>query len=145
LYEAARLSFTIATEGELPARLEVRTWNQPVGLHITALVGLAMAVALPVASISALASAIFLAVFAVANAAAFTNAEPVHWSKFVAGAGVLGCVASLVIVVARSVTEDPVAMLVLVVLLVAALAAEHLVLKRRRRRMATAQGKGTAS
>ncbi|WP_459918006.1 hypothetical protein, partial [Desulfocicer niacini] len=46
-----RLSFTIATEGELPAVLETRTWNQPIGLHITALIGLGMAVALPVESI----------------------------------------------------------------------------------------------
>jgi amino acid transporter len=132
LYGSARLSFTIATEGELPAGLETRTWNQPVGLHITTLVGLGMAVALRVASISALASAIFLAVFAVVNAAAFKNAGSARWLKFVAGAGVVGCVASLAIVVARSVTEDPIAMVVLIVLLATALAAEHLVLKRGR-------------
>lgn len=132
LYGAARLSFTIATEGELPAGLETRTWNQPVGLHITALIGLGMAIALPVASISALASAIFLAVFAVVNAAAFKNARSAPWIRFVAGMGVAGCVASLAIVVLRSVTNDPMAMLVLVILLVSALAAEHLVLKRKR-------------
>ena len=51
LYGSARLSFTIATEGELPAVLETRAWNQPIGLHITALIGLGMAVALPVESI----------------------------------------------------------------------------------------------
>jgi amino acid transporter len=132
LYGSARLSFTIATEGELPADLEARTWNQPVGLHITALIGLGMAVALRVASISALASAIFLAVFAVVNAAAFKNAGPARWVRFVAGAGVAGCVASLAIVVARSVTNDPIAMLVLVILLASALAAEHLFFKRQR-------------
>lgn len=132
LYGSSRLSFTIATEGELPADLEKRTWNQPVGLHITALIGLGMAVALPVASISALASAIFLAVFAVVNAAAFKNAGSVRWVKFIAAAGVVGCVASLAIVVARSVTNDPIAMLVLVILLASALAAEHLFFKKKR-------------
>jgi amino acid transporter len=132
LYGSARLSFTIATEGELPAGLEKRTWNQPVGLHITALIGLGMAVALQVASISALASTIFLAVFAVVNAAAFKNARSARWDRLVAGAGVVGCLASLAIVVARSVTDDPIAMLVLVILLASALAAEHLVLKRQR-------------
>jgi amino acid transporter len=132
LYGAARLGFTIATEGELPASLEARTWNQPVGLHITALVGLSMAVALQVASISALASAIFLAVFAVVNAAAFKDAGSALWVKLAAGAGVLGCTASLAIVVVRSVVSDPIAMWVLVVLLASALAAEHLVLKRQR-------------
>lgn len=132
LYGAARLSFTIASEGELPARLEARTWNQPVGLHITAGVGLALAIALRVESISALASAIFLAVFAVVNAAACRSAGPASRVGLVAGAGVVGCLASLAIVVVRSLDEDPVAMVVLGGLVVSALAAEHLILARRR-------------
>ncbi len=132
LYGAARLSFTIAAEGELPAGLETRTWNQPVGLHITAVIGLGLALALQLASISAVASAIFLAVFAVVNATAFKDAESTRGVRFVAGAGAIGCVASLAIVVGRSVTGDPIAIWVLVVLCVSALAAEHLVLKRRR-------------
>lgn len=139
LYGAARLSFTIATEGELPAALERRTWNQPVGLHITAVIGLSMAVALKVASISALASAVFLAVFAVVNAAAFKDAGSSVWTRLVAGAGVAGCVSSLAIVVVRSITNDPTAMVVLVILLGTALAAEHLVLKRQRRRLTDGQ------
>lgn len=132
LYGAARLSFTIAAEGELPAKLETRTWNQPVGLHITALVGMGMAIALPVTSISALASAIFLAVFAVVNAAAYKSAGSVRWVRFIAAMGVVGCVASLAIVVIRSVTDDPVSILVLVVLLASVLAAEHTFLKKQR-------------
>lgn len=131
LYGSARLSYTIATEGELPSKLEARTWNQPVGLHITAAVGLAMAIALPMASISALASAIFLAVFAVVNAAAFKNASA-GWVRVIAGAGVLGCVASLGIVIGRSINQDPISMVVLVVLVASVLAAEHLILKKRR-------------
>lgn len=132
LYGAARLSFTLATEGELPSELEKRTWSQPVGLHITALVSLAMAVSLPVQSISALASAIFLAVFAVVNAAAFKNDRAVPWAASLAGLGALGCTVSFVVLVARSVTEEPVSMIVLGVLVGLALAAEHLVLKNRR-------------
>ena len=116
---------TIATEGELPASLESRTWNQPVGLHITALIGLGLAVALPVESISALASAIFLAIFAVVNAAAFKDEISVRWVKSISAVGVTGCVVSLVIVVARSVTSDPIAMKVLLILLVLVLGAEH--------------------
>ena len=133
LYGSARLSYTIATEGELPAALERRTWNQPVGLHITALIGLGMAVALRVASISALASAIFLGVFAVVNAAAFKQAGAGRWPRLVSGSGVIGCVASLAIVVGRSLAQDPLSMLVLAALLASALAAEHLVFRRRRR------------
>lgn len=132
LYGSARLSYTVATEGELPSRLEARTWNQPVGLHITAAIGLAIAVALQVASISALASAIFLTVFAVVNTAAFKTAGSVLWVRLVSGAGVLGCLASLTIVVARSINQDPISMVVLAVLLVLALGGEHLILKKRR-------------
>lgn len=131
LYGSARLSFTIATEGELPANLETRTWNQPIGLHITAFVGLAMAVALPVQSISALASAIFLAVFAAVNATAFKEVSEV-WARVVAGAGAVGCVVSLVIVVIHSIEGDPVSMVVLAGLLMIALASEHLVLRNHR-------------
>lgn len=132
LYGAARLSFTIATEGELPTRFEMRTWRQPVGLHITALVGLVLAVTLPVESISALASAIFLAVFAVVNAAAFVESGTARLARLATGVGVVACIASLGVVIARSVVVDPVAMAVLLALLIAALAAEHLVLKQRR-------------
>ncbi|GAB6147360.1 hypothetical protein JCM12294_48080 [Desulfocicer niacini] len=133
MYGSARLSFTIATEGELPAVLETRTWNQPIGLHITALIGLGMAVALPVESISALASAIFLAVFAVVNTAAFKDAGSVRWARFITAVGFVGCVVSLAIVVTRSVTNDPVSMLVLVILLASALGVEHIFLKRKRK------------
>ena len=130
LYGAARLSLTIATEGELPHGFEKRTWNQPVGLHLTALIGLVMAVTLNVESISALASAIFLTVFAVVNAAAF-KCETVRWVRVIAGLGVVGCVASCAIVVIHSFTDDPMAMFVLGGLLVSALIAEHLILKKK--------------
>ncbi|WP_295123625.1 APC family permease [uncultured Leifsonia sp.] len=132
LYGTARLSFTIATEGELPRRLEARTWNQPIGLHITALAGLVLAVALPVESISAVASAIFLAIFAVVNAAACKEARQVLWIRLIGAAGAIGCVASLVIVVVHSVGDDPTSMIVLAGLLAVALIIEHGYLKRHR-------------
>jgi amino acid transporter len=133
IYGAARLSFTIATEGELPPALQRRTWHQPIGLHITAGVGLAMAVALPVASISAMASAIFLGVFAVVNAAEFRS-DSARWAQVIAAFGVGGCAVSLVIVVSRAVAEDPTSMVVLAALVAAVLVAEHAVLKQRRTR-----------
>lgn len=132
LYGAARLSYTIATEGELPKALERKTWNQPVGLHLTALVALAMAVALPIESISALASAIFLAVFAVVNAAAYKHQVASWRGRLVAGAGALGCATSLVVVMGRSIAQDPTTMLVLAVMVVAALLVEIYVLQVRR-------------
>jgi amino acid transporter len=131
LYGTARLSFTIASEGELPDALERRAWNQPVGLHITAALALVLAVAMPVSSIAAMASAIFLVVFAVVNAAELRT-DPSRPARAVAGAGVFGCAISTVVLVVDSLRTDPLAMAVLAVLVAGALAGEHAVLSSRR-------------
>jgi amino acid transporter len=128
LYGTARLSFTIASEGELPDTLERRAWNQPVGLHITAGLALTLAVAMPVSSISAMASAISLLVFAVVNAAELRT-DHSGAARAVAAVGVIGCVISLVVLVVEALRTDPVALVVLAVLVVAALVGEHAVLK----------------
>jgi amino acid transporter len=138
LYGAARLSFTIATEGELPSGFKRRTWNQPVGLHITALMGLSLAIALNVENISALASAIFLAVFAVVNAAAY-KIETVAWVRVIAGLGGVGCLASFAIVVIHSFTEDKTAMIVLAILLLFAFLAEYFIFKQQRQKLIVAK------
>ncbi len=131
-YGAARLSFTLATEGELPERFEHKRWNQPLGLHVTALVGLILAVALPLSSISTVSSAIFLIVFAVVNAAACVAAGDIGANAWVAGLGSLGCVAALGALVVRSWSDEPVGLIVLVALAAAALTTESFVLRRQR-------------
>ncbi|MCB1009211.1 MAG: amino acid permease, partial [Acidobacteria bacterium] len=133
LYGAARLSFTLATEGELTLAFERKEWNQPIGLHVTALVGLALAIGLPLTSLSTVCSAIFLLVFAVVNAAAFRSATTTGGGRWVPGLGVLGCAGSLVALLQRSVARDPVGLIVLAALIASALATEHFVLRRRRR------------
>ncbi|NIA24824.1 MAG: amino acid permease [Gammaproteobacteria bacterium] len=134
LYGAARLSYTIASVGELPDRFERLKWNEPIGLHITAGAGLAIAVGLPLTSISALASAIFLIVFTVTNAAAFRVGRQAGVRRGLAAAGVIGCAGSLVVLLVRSGRHDPAALLTLFSLLALALGAEHLILKRRPQR-----------
>jgi amino acid transporter len=129
LYGAARLSFTLATEGELTPTFERMEWNQPIGLHITALVGLALAVGLPLTSISTVCSAIFLLVFSVVNAAALKAAQTIGARWWLAGLGAIGCAVSLGVLVVRSVREDPVGLIVLLVLLVGALTTERTVLR----------------
>lgn len=136
LYGAARLSFTLAAEGELPPEFEHKRWNQPIGLHITALVGLALAVALPLTSISTVCSAIFLMVFAMVNAAAFKSATVIAAKEWLAGLGAISCVASLVVLLIRARSDDPPGLIVLAGLLAGALTAERLVLRRRRQRKA---------
>lgn len=134
LYGSARLSYMIATEGELPDRFERLRWKEPIGLHVTAGAGLAIAVALPLTSISAVASAIFLAVFTVVNLAAFRVGKRAGVRRPVAMAGAIGCAGSVVVLVMRSATTDAAALVMLVGLLSFALGAEHLILKRRPQR-----------
>ncbi|MGB8362232.1 MAG: APC family permease [Acidimicrobiia bacterium] len=129
LFGSARLSYTLASEGELPDLLEKSTLNEPMGLHITALMGLAIAVALPLDAISSLSSAIFLIVFAVVNLAGLKSVRSTT-GRVICAAGVLGCIGSLVVLVGRSTSDQPSAVIALVVMLVLALGSEHLLLKR---------------
>jgi len=78
LYGAARLSYCIARDGELPAALERKVWSEPVsGLLITAALTLLVANAFDLTSIATLGSAGFLLIFATVNAAnAFTRLIP---------------------------------------------------------------------
>ena len=133
LFGSARLSYTLASEGELPGLLEKSTWNEPIGLHITALMGLAIAIALPLEAISSLSSAIFLIVFAVVNTAGLKSVRSAI-GRVICGAGVVGCAGSLVVLVARSASDQPSAVIALVVMLALALGSEHLILKRHRSR-----------
>lgn len=124
LYGAARLSFTIASEGELPKVFERRTWHQPIGLHVTAAVGLAIAVGLNVSSISGLSSLIFLAVFAFVNVAAVRADADAGVNRFVSGAGALAAAASFVVLAADNVRNDTVSVVVFVLLVGTAMVAE---------------------
>jgi amino acid transporter len=132
LYGTARLSFTLAVEGELPPEFERRPWEQPIGLHITAVLGVAIAVGLPLESIASLSSSIFLIVFGVVNAAAFRSGAATHVWRPVAAAGLVCCVASLVVLTARSLITDRAALFVLVALVATALLGEFIVLRQRR-------------
>jgi amino acid transporter len=132
LYGASRLSYTLATEGELPERFENVRWNDPVGLHVTAALGLVAALALPIESISAVASAIFLAVFATVNVAAFRAAADANVNRPVAAAGAVSCCAALLVLVVDTIRTNPIAIVVLVGVTSAVMAVEWYVLADRR-------------
>ena len=132
LYGAARLSYTLATEGELPERLGTMRWNDPVGLHVTAGLGLLAAITLPLASISAMASIIFLVVFAVVNLAAFRAGADIGARRPVAAAGAVACAVALVVLVVDTAATSPTALVALVVTAAILLAVEVRLLSRRR-------------
>ena len=93
---------------------------------------MALAVALPLPSISTVCSAIFLIVFAVVNAAACKAAAAIGARPWIAGLGSLGCAASLFALVVHSLAADPIGLAVLAALVTSALVVERLVLGRRR-------------
>lgn len=103
LYGSARLSYVIATEGELPRELTRPIWNKPVeGLLLTAAATIVLANLLDLQSIATMGSAGFLIIFAAVNAAeAKTSAErgSHRWISLLAG---LACLAALAVLVARS-------------------------------------------
>ena len=96
LYGAARLSYIIAKDGELPEILEHRLWNEPVeGLLITAGVTLAIANLFDLSSISMMGSAGFLLVFAAVNAANAFLAEKTGSRGWIPILGVVLCLGAL--------------------------------------------------
>ncbi len=96
LYGAARLSYIIAKDGELPALLERKIWSRPVeGLLITAAVTLLIANSFDLASISVMGSAGFLLIFAAVNGANIILARETKSVRALPIFGVVVCSAAL--------------------------------------------------
>jgi amino acid transporter len=108
LYGAARLSYTIARDGELPAELERKVWGQPVeGLLITAGLTLIVANAFDLTSISTLGSAGFLLIFAAVNAANARRAHQTGSHAWISAGGAVACVVALGALVAQTARTGP--------------------------------------
>jgi len=100
VYGAARLSYIIAKDGELPAVLEKKIWNRPIdGLLITAGTTLVIANFIDLSSLSTMGSAGFLLIFAAVNAANVKLARQTDSQRWLSLVGVglcLGALASLI-------------------------------------------------
>jgi amino acid transporter len=108
LYGAARLSYVIAKDGELPAFLERNIWSKPLeGLLITTAATLLLANLCDLSSISMMGSAGFLAIFATVNLAAAKLSRERVWPRAVSLAGALACFVALLILIARVATTSP--------------------------------------
>ncbi len=96
LYGAARVSYIIAKEGELPDLLERNIWNKPLeGLFITAVATLLAANLFDLSNIAVMGSAGFLLVFAAVNTAAARRASDIGARPALAYAGSVTCLAAL--------------------------------------------------
>jgi amino acid transporter len=125
LYGTARISYTIAKDGELPAQLEKKVWNEPVeGLLITALLTLGMANWFDVSRISMMGSAGFLLIFSAVNAANVLQAKRTKSRLWISSAGVLACVGALAALLWQTLTVSPEQIWVLVAMVGAAVTIE---------------------
>jgi len=125
LYGAARVSFVVAKEGELPRFLERKVWKRPIeGLLITAGATLVIANLFDLSSIATLGSAGFLVIFAAVNVAHARLANQMHthaWTGWL-GAGV--CTLALAALIWETARDEPLRLLTLAVMGALAFAVE---------------------
>jgi len=100
IYGAARLSYVIAKDGELPDILEKKAWGEPIeGLLITSGLTVLIANLVDLSSISTMGSAGFLLIFAAVNTANVVQAGETQSKKSISviGAGLcLGALGALI-------------------------------------------------
>lgn len=125
LYGAARLSYCIARDGELPAMLERKVWGQPMeGLLITAGLTLFVANVFDLTSIATLGSAGFLLIFAAVNAANAQHAPHTGSRGWISVAGAVACFLALGALVWQTTMTAPRKLWVLAVMVALAMAIE---------------------
>jgi amino acid transporter len=96
VYGAARLSYVIAKDGELPSILEKKAWGKPIeGLLITSGVTLVIANLSDLSSMSTMGSAGFLLIFAAVNGANIALAKDTQSNRIVSLMGVVFCLGAL--------------------------------------------------
>jgi amino acid transporter len=118
LYGAARLSFIIAKDGELPASLERKIWNEPVeGLLITTGATLLVANFFDLSSISTMGSAGFLLIFASVNGANALVAKETTSRRWIPVLGAILCLGALMCLLWETLQDDPARLLVLLAML----------------------------
>ena len=136
LYGAARLSYTIARDGELPEILERNVWGRPIeGLLITGGLTLFVANTFDLTSISTIGSTGFLLIFAAVNTANALKAAQTNSTAWVSAAGAVTCILALCALVWQTAATAPAKLLILVAILLLAAGIEggyQLVRKKRR-------------
>lgn len=96
LYGAAKFTYLMGRDGELPARFARPVWNRPIGgLLATTLGTLIIVNTVNIEGISLMGSAGFLIIFAAVNLAAAWLAGPRRLGRVVPLAGLAACLACL--------------------------------------------------
>lgn len=118
LYGAARVSFIIAKDGELPVVLERKVWRRPVmGLLLTAISALLVANIFDLSSISVMGSAGFLLIFAGVNIANVRLRRHTRSRGWLSAAGAVACLTALGALIWQRATVAPRELWVLAVMI----------------------------
>jgi hypothetical protein len=135
-YGAARLSYIIAKDGELPESLERKIWNEPIGgLLITAGATLATANLFDLSSISMMGSAGFLLIFAAVNGANAVVCQKTGSRRWIPLLGVVLCLGALGSLVWETGRRTPSHLLILLAMLLLAFLVEGLYRTAKARRL----------
>ena len=127
LYGAARLSYTIARDGELPGILEKKIWHRPLeGLIITSVLTLLIANIMDLSSISTVGSAGFLIIFAAVNLGNYKLRKETRSSGWIPLLGLLACLGALSAIIWQTIRTGPARLLVLAAMIIIALSTEIL-------------------
>jgi amino acid transporter len=118
LYGAARLSYSVAKEGELPKFLERKIWHKPLeGLWITAVLSLLLSNLADLSSIATMGSAGFLIIFGIVNAANVKLFHETQSHRWLSLLGVFACLAALMALILKTMETSPLKAVVPAVLL----------------------------
>ena len=127
IYGAARLSYVIAKDGELPSLLERKAWGEPIGgLLITAGTALLIANLTDLSSLSTMGSAGFLLIFAAVNAANVRLATDTQSRRWISLLGAVLCVVALASLIWQTAISSPGKLWILLLMSGAALSIEGL-------------------
>jgi len=108
VYGAARLSYVIAKDGELPSQLERKAWGKPIeGLLITSVVTLFIANSADLSSMSTMGSAGFLLIFAAVNGANVVLADDTRSKSWLSLIGVVLCLSALASLLWQTAKSSP--------------------------------------
>ena len=125
LYGAARISYIIAKDGELPTILEHKIWSRPVeGLLLTSVLTLLASNFLDLSSISLLGSAGFLLIFAAVNAANVRLHHETNSHIWISVIGAIACMTAFGALTWRIYESTPSKLWLLCIMLAAAFSIE---------------------
>jgi amino acid transporter len=127
LYGAARLSYVVAKEGELPQQLAKKLWNEPIeGLLITASIALVTANFLDLSSISTIGSAGFLLIFAAVNGANALMYKETKSNRYISIAGIIICMGAFLTLIWQTAMTAAANLWFLVLMLIISFGIEYL-------------------